>query len=746
MIRLLFLTTLFLPFAISAQPPGFVDELLTDNFETPTGLAFDKSGQLYVWEKAGRIFQVDKETGIKELLLDINVEVYDYLDHGLNGFVLHPDFENNGYMYLLYTVDRNYLFFKDTPTYSVANNDKFSATIGRITRYTLSEGEVDPATRKIILGEDHTDAIPILMDNHGVGSLVFGADGTLLVSVGDGAIAKDPPFNPSDPFYFELVTTPIADGIITEDQNIGPYRSQYLNSMNGKLLRIDAETGGGVPSNPFFDPEKPNSAKSRVWSYGLRNPFRFSLKPHTGSTDPATGNPGTFFVADVGWASREEINVISEGGLNYGWPYYEGILHQNPLFTDLTWFPEKHEPPYIEWRGDIAQALIDDEAYGVGSPEFIGESFTGNSSIGGLELTTDHFPGFQGTYLQGDYLGWIKIFKFDFRGFPYEVVSIKENVFPTCFAEDPTDGSIYYVNLFYPSVHEIRHLYNEPNPNYPPVIEARVEPVYGNSPLRVNLDATGTTDPEGGTLSFQWNFGNGMSIDFLLGQTNYISDKQSTFSPILTVKDEAGKTSVKTFKVYVNNSPPVIRSTSVDQIKSFKNEDGLSLNLTAEVSNHNPAEELFYEWSVVLHHEDHTHLISSMKTKEAQFTLAPIPCDEQFYYYEIRLFVQDGEGLGTTYTQSIQPLCEGDEPVLGLELFPNPVKWQINLKGRDNLDETNAQVYLFDTHGRLILQGNDHWKRLKNQVNKSLQSMSSGSYILKIKLKEGSQSFRFVKD
>ena len=746
MLRIAPLLLLFVSYLSFAQPAGFVDEKLTDQFNNPTGLTFDKTGRLYAWEKGGYVYKVDKQSGQKELLLDISEEVYDYLDHGLNGLTFHPNFVDSGFVYLLYTVDRNYLYYKDSSFYSTDNNDKLAATIARVTRYTLANGSIDPQSRKIILGEKHTNAIPILMDNHGIGSLVFGSDGSLFVSVGDGAIAKNPPFNANDQFYYELATLPIEEGIITADQNIGPYRAQYLNSLNGKLLRIDPETGEGYPSNPFYDSENPAAPRSRIWSYGLRNPFRFSLKPQTGTSDPAEGNPGTFYVGDVGWSNREEINVIEEGGLNYGWPYYEGILHRNTLFDDPAYFPESFEPPLVEWRGDIAQALIDGEAYGAGSPEFAGESFTGNGSIGGLELTTDHFTGYKGTYIQGDYQGWIKIFKFDFRGFPYEVVSIQNNVHPTCFAEDPTDGSIYYVNLFYPNVHEIRHLYNEPNPNYPPEIQAKVEPFFGNSPLTVNLDATGTTDPEGGPLTFQWNYGNGLTNDFLLGQTNYISDKTSTFTPILTVKDQAGKTSVRSFKVYVNNFPPEIKSTSIDNIKTFINEDGLKLNLSAVVDNHDPNEQLFYEWSIVLHHEDHTHLISSLKTAQAEATLAPIPCDDQFYYYEIRLFVQDIEGLGTTFTHNIQPLCEDDIPVLGLTLSPNPVKWHINLKGRDDLEETQSHAYLFDIHGRLLFEQEGYWKVVKNDLNKTLRRFSAGSYILKLDLQDGSQSFRFVKD
>ncbi|WP_341224444.1 PQQ-dependent sugar dehydrogenase [uncultured Arcticibacterium sp.] len=746
--KLLFL--LLCSFSLSAQPPGFVDELVSEDYVSPTGLTFDKSGQMYAWEKGGNVFKVDKNTGAKTLLLDISAEVYDYLDHGLNGLALHPNFLENGYFYLLYAVDRNYLYYKDSTFYSRANDDNFSASIGRVTRYTinrdsLNNSTVDLDSRKVLIGETHTTGIPVLMDNHGMGSLVFGADTSLMVTSGDAAIARDPPFQNGDAFYYELVTLPLEEGIITEDQNIGPYRAQNLNSLNGKMLRINPENGDGYPSNPFYQTDEPRSAESRIWAFGLRNPFRFSLKPETGSTDATLGDPGTFYVGDVGWENREEVNVIDSGGGNFGWPYFEGISYRNNLFSDPKYFPENAIAPILEWRGDFAQAFVDGEAYGVGSPEFLGEPFTGNSSIGGLWLSTGHFKGFKGTYIQGDYEGWIKIFKFDFRGNPFEVLSISENVHPVCFAEDPTDGSIYYMNFFFPDTHEIRRIYNEPNPNFPPVTEAFIDPIYGAAPLNVRFDASSSYDPEGQNLTYLWDFGNGFTSNNQITDFRYTDSDEKLHRPSLTITDEAGKSTVKQFKVHVNNYPPEIISTSVQDVEKFKNEDGLTLDLSAVVQNHNPLEELYYTWSVILHHEDHSHLIRSYKSKEATTSLAPIPCDEQEYSYEIKLFVHDNTGLGPTISKFIKPVCPGDEVILGLELSPNPVDLKINLRGIDSLDEMDLNYHVFNNHGQLLRTDAGKWKNLKRNLNKEVAKYSPGIYILRVNIDGRSQSFRFVK-
>src|SRR6185295_13380272 len=82
----------------------------------------------------------------------------------------------------------------------------------------------------------------------------------------------------------------LIDGIIRPEENVGAFRSQMLNSFNGKLLRIDPQTGDGIPSNPFYSASEPRAPHSRVWALGFRNPFRFSIKPNSGSSKPSTGD------------------------------------------------------------------------------------------------------------------------------------------------------------------------------------------------------------------------------------------------------------------------------------------------------------------------------------------------------------------------------------------------------------------------------------------------------------------------
>ncbi|KAA5538626.1 PQQ-dependent sugar dehydrogenase, partial [Adhaeribacter rhizoryzae] len=266
-------------------PPGFSNTEVSGQWNEAVGLAFNKIGnQMFVWERTGRVFIV--ENNQRQVLLDIRDEVAGYWDMGLLGFALHPNFDTNGYFYLLYNVDRHHLLHHGSSTYNPSTNEYYNASIGRLTRYTATKTStgytVNLASRKVLIGATKTTGIPTTHISHGVGSLVFGTDGTLLVSTGDGAGANPDAIDTgsaSETYYQQALN----DGIIREQENVGAFRSQILESYNGKILRIDPETGNGIASNPFYETTNPGSIRSKVWALGLRNPFRMSLKPNSGS-------------------------------------------------------------------------------------------------------------------------------------------------------------------------------------------------------------------------------------------------------------------------------------------------------------------------------------------------------------------------------------------------------------------------------------------------------------------------------
>lgn len=309
-------------------PPDFYHSRVASGFQRPLGMDIAEDGRLFVYEQGGKVWIVDTsgQRNPSQPLIDISEEVSEWHDHGLLGFCLDRNFSTNGYFYLLYAVDRYWEAEHDQPGYRPDSSITFAATWGRVSRYTADPASnfssTLPNSRKVLLGESAEDGIPLFYSFHGLGKIKQALDRSLLISVGDGA------HNSTDigQVYNESFIEEAMDlGILSRDQNIGSYRAQYLNSLLGKILRIDAETGEGLASNPFYQATAKRSAASRIWALGLRNPYRFTIAENTGSHDPTVGNVGRLYIGDVGNGGWEELNIAEVGGMNFGWPLYEGV-------------------------------------------------------------------------------------------------------------------------------------------------------------------------------------------------------------------------------------------------------------------------------------------------------------------------------------------------------------------------------------------------------------------------------------
>jgi len=636
-------------------PAGFAEERINPppgNIWTQAlGIFFEPNGRMYVLERAGRVWIQDYGTTNWNVLVDIREEVGAWDDQGCLGFAIDPNFRVNGNIYLMYAVDRHHLMNFGTPAYDPNVNDYRSATIGRITRYTAraSDGfkSVDYASRRVLVGQSRTNGFPILYTSHGVGSLVFGTDGTLLASCGDGASwqSSGADLGSAPETYFAQA---LADGIITPKENVGGFRSQLVDSLSGKILRIDPVTGDGVPSNPFFDPANPGAARSKVWALGQRNPFRMTLRPDSGSHVPADANPGALYIGDVGWGLREELNICKGPGQNFGWPTFEGVgtepqystypvavvpnldapnplfpgagcsqyfgfnnlLRQNtsvlgnrPPFNNPCAPAQKipasipqflHTPPVLDyahlttqartWRFDGTGAAVPINVDAPGAP-FAAETFGGNCSIAGVWYTGTDLPAvYRNSYFHADLGGaWIKHIRLDANDNIQSITNFAAGASEIVAMATHPIDGALYY-ITYPS-----RLFKISYPvtgNIPPNAVATADRTFGPGPLTVQLNGSASTDREGLPLTYDWDFGDGTEHSALANPVhvfNAPAGVPTRYDVTLTVRDSANQTSTATLIVSPNNTPPNVEITSPVHYSKYPMTGDSVYNLTANV-------------------------------------------------------------------------------------------------------------------------------------------------------------------
>ena len=300
-----------------------VATLVADGFNAPVFAtsAPGDANRLYVVEKdLGRIVLLDLSTGNRSTFLSIPTnQLTTGGEQGLLSVAFHPDYQSNG------------RFFVNLVN---ANGDV------EVRSYTRSAGNPDvanPAGTTII-----TVAHPG-QTNHNGGTVAFGPDGYLYVSIGDGGGSGDPGEN-----------------------------AQNTNSLLGKILRLDVN-GDAFPGDttrnyaiPSDNPFVGQPGADEIWAYGLRNPWRLSFNSATGD----------LYIGDVGQSAREEIDfqAAGTGGLNFGWDTREGTL----------FFEGPDSPQFVDPIFEYARTL--------------GQSVTGGYVYHGPA------PGLQGSYVFADFL------------------------------------------------------------------------------------------------------------------------------------------------------------------------------------------------------------------------------------------------------------------------------------------------------------------------------------------------------
>lgn len=360
--------------ADNTHMPENVDlQLLTDNLVSPlTAMeAPDMSSRLFIVDQVGKVWIVDKDgQKMAQPFMDITSKLVSlnpsYDERGLLGFAFHPQYQQNGKFYVFYTAPPP----AGGPEHD-AGNTGLPMTWNNTT--TISEFKVsasnpdvaDMGSERIIFQQPHPQS------NHNGGTIAFGADGYLYISIGDGGNKND-----------------IGPGHVEDwyAANAGGNGQDIEQNLLGNILRIDVNSTSngknyGIPSdNPFVN----KTGLDEIYAYGFRNPYRFSFDM-SGSK--------RLFVGDAGQSGYEEISVVEKGG-NYGWNVKEGTH----CFNAADEFTELPSCPSVDSFGN---KLIDPviEANNHDNPE--GGHFV--TIVGGNVYRGNDIPGLQGMYLFGNF-------------------------------------------------------------------------------------------------------------------------------------------------------------------------------------------------------------------------------------------------------------------------------------------------------------------------------------------------------
>jgi glucose/arabinose dehydrogenase len=648
-------------------PTGFSESAVLSGLTNPTVVRFARDGRIFVAEKRGVIKVFDSLTDTTpDVFADLNVNVYNFWDRGLLGMALDPNFPASPYVYVLYTYDHVLgsaaaaprwgtagVYSDPCPSPPAANTDGCVVS-GRLSRLQASGNFMTGGEQ--VLVEDWCQQFP----SHSIGALEFGPDGALYASGGDGAsfnavdygqyggsagspTLKNPCGDPPSAAGTTLAP-PTAEG--------GALRSQDVRtggdpaSLDGSIIRVSPVTGAALADNPMAASSDANAR--RIIAHGLRNPFRFTFKPGTSE----------LWAGDVGWNDWEEINRIPSPTdatvENFGWPCYEGPSAQ---------------PGYDSANLNLCESLY--QAGGVTAPYHAyrhsdrvvpNESCpTGSSSIAGMQFefaaSGNTYPSeYDNALFFADYSRdciWVMPKGADGRPAPGLVRTFVAGAANPVNLETGPGGDLFYVDF---DGGTIRRIGYTATVNQPPTAVATGTPTSGPAPLTVSFNGSGSSDPEGGALTYAWDLnGDGTYNDGTAATATYTYTVQGTYTARLKVTDNAGASATASVVITVGNTPPTVNITTPAAGTTWKVGDVISFSGSATDQQDGTLPASALAWDLTLYHcpsNCHTHQLQSFSGASGSFVT---PDHEYPSYLELRLTATDSGGLAASKTLRLDP-------------------------------------------------------------------------------------------
>lgn len=571
----------------AADDPGgaLVDEVVWDDVGVaPTAIRFTPDGRVVVADLTGALRVYDSVDDPEPVVsgeeewrtgqpTTLPVRVHNYLDRGLLGLEVDPDFPAEPYIYVSYAFNHR-PGTQDGAVPAYVDGDQHAwdpcpedgcAVDGRIERLTVDpDGSIDTTRPEVLVDEGFCFVHP----SHTMGQLEFGDDGYLYASAGEGAS------------YLETDAGQTSDNPCGDAPGEGgSLRSQDLRhgsdpvGLDGSLLRLDPDTGAGAPGNPLAGSADANAR--RILAHGMRNPFRFTVRTPPGGT----ASDQEVWIGDVGRSLHEEVNRIDVSAPveNFGWPCFEGPQRQpdfdasdlavcEEFYDDADRDPGVHTPPW--WSYQHNRPVLPD-----GSDTCSTES--GSVSAVGF-LDDPPYPArYDGALIVGDYTRrclWMMpagAAGEPDRGAIEELLPDPGHV---VMVEQGPGGELWYVEIFTApepgsevggpgAIHRV--IFDADN--RAPTADVAADRTSGPAPLTVELDGSGSTDPDGDDLTYAWDLdGDGAHDDASGVRVTHTFTEPDPVTVSLRVSDPEGESDLDTIAIQPGNSPPVMRIETPD--------------------------------------------------------------------------------------------------------------------------------------------------------------------------------------
>ena len=532
----------------SSEPPAperFTKVVFDAGLYEPMELDLLDDGRILFVERRGAVKIYDPQTAQTETIAEMDLFIE--FEEGLLGVALDPDYADNHWVYFTYSAPEE--------------------AVIRVARFVLEGSHLDMESERVLL------EIPVQREQccHVGGSLEFGPEGNLFVSIGDNTnpFASDG-FNPIDE---------------REGRKAWDAQGSAANTMDlrGKILRITPEDDGtySIPEGNLFA-DGAMEGRPEIYVMGNRNPFRIAIDDRTGYLYWGEIGPDAGDSSEArGPMGHDEVNQARQAG-NFGWPHFVGnnkAYHDYDFEAEVAGLPFDPSAPVNDSPNNSGSEVLPPAQpafiwypYGASEEFPVAEDGGRNAMAGPVYYYDDYadsdrkFPRYyDGKLFIYDWVrDWINVVTMNEDG---DYVDM-ERFMPTAEFSSPMDmlfgpdGALYlleYGGAWYTRNADARLVRIEyAVHNRGPVAHISADRPIAAAPLTVTLSAADSFDPDGDSVTYSWQL-EGDRDEISGEEAVYSFAEPGTYPVTLTVTDSEGLTGTDTIDLLVGNEIPEVR-------------------------------------------------------------------------------------------------------------------------------------------------------------------------------------------